>query len=147
MAHEVVFALARRRVSAFVAATLAVLVALVLIAQLTSASNPAFAGPGDTDGDGCPDMNELQPSPMSGGQRNFLNPWDYWNPTHDGLNRIDDPLLVKNQYFIDQGEPGYNPDTDRTLVGPNGWNAGPPDGKQRVDDMLYALFQYYHDCA
>jgi len=103
--------------------------------------------PTDTDGDGCPDTKEAGMNPVQGGLRDFTNPWDYWNPTHDGINRIDDPYLVKTQYFIDEGEPGYNPDTDRTWVGPNPWNLGPPNGLQRIDDMLYALNQYFHDCS
>ena len=44
-------------------------------------------------------------------------------------------------------QPGYNPDTDRTLVGPNAWNTGPPNGLQRVDDILNSVKQYFHDCA
>jgi len=105
------------------------------------------AYPTDTDGDGCPDMNEAGPSPLSGGQRNFLNEWDYFNPTHDGENRIDDVLAVRDQYFVDQGDGGYTEDTDRTLLGPNSWNTGAPNGLQRVDDILNAVKQYFHDCA
>jgi hypothetical protein len=105
------------------------------------------AYPIDTDGDGCPDMNEALPSPLSGGERNFLNPYDYFNPSHDGQNRIDDILDVVDQYYIDSGNPNYNPDTDRTLLGPNAWNLGPPNGQQRVDDILNMVYQYYHDCS
>jgi hypothetical protein len=112
--------------------------------------------PTDSDGDGCPDMNEAQPSPMAGGQRNFLNEWDYFNPTGDGLNRVDDIVAVLSQYFDDDAdanpglppyEPGYNPDTDRTLVGPQAWNLGPPNGLQRIDDIVNALNHYFHDCG
>jgi hypothetical protein len=103
--------------------------------------------PTDTDGDGCPDMNEAGPSPMSGGRRSFLNQWDYFNPTHDGENRIDDVLAVRDQYFIDSGDGGYTQDTDRTLLGPNSWNTGAPNGLQRVDDILNTVKQYFHDCS
>jgi len=145
VAHEVVFALARRRVSAFVAATLAVLVALVLIAQLTSASNPAFAGPGDTDGDGCPDTNEQNTTPGSqttGGLRDYLNQYDYFNPTNDGLNRVDDILRVVVDYGIDPGKPS----TDRSWIGPDDWDLGIGDGLHRMDDVLAIVKQYFHDC-
>jgi hypothetical protein len=112
----------------------------------------------ETDGDGCPDVNEQQMatnSEVSGGRRDRLNPNDYFNPTHDGLNRVDDILKVVDQFFIDDtdgnpGEPpyaaGYNPDTDRTALGPNAWNLGPPDGLQRSEDILHAVKQYFHDC-
>ncbi len=101
----------------------------------------------DRDGDGCTNNQELGPNQNSGGRRNFLNPWDYMNPSHDGKNRIDDVLLAVQAYFIDAGSPGYSPDTDRTMLGPNGWNLGPPNGLQRVDDILNSVHQYFHDCA
>jgi hypothetical protein len=105
---------------------------------------------GDTDGDDCIDVVEEQTglgTELSGGRRDPDNSNDYFNPSHDGQNRIDDVLEVVNQYFIDSGEPGYNPDTDRTFVGPLAWNLGPPDGLQRVDDILNQVKQYFHDCA
>ena len=112
----------------------------------------------DADGDGCPDVNEQQVAPNSevnGGRRDRLNPHDYFNPTHDGLNRVDDILKLVDQYFIDDndgnpGQPpyaaGYDPDTDRTLLGPNAWNLGPPDGLQRSQDIIHVVKQFFHDC-
>ena len=59
------------------------------------------------------------------------------------------------QYFKDDNDgnpgqppyaPGYNPDTDRTLLGPNPWNLGPPNGQQRTEDILHSVKQYFHDC-
>jgi hypothetical protein len=112
----------------------------------------------DDDNDGCPDAKELQNtigSEFSGGRRNPHNPSDYFNPTGDGQNRIDDILAVRDQYFMDDndGSPGlppydtdYNPATDRTRAGPNDWNLGPPDGLQRIDDIVNIVHQYYHDC-
>lgn len=114
------------------------------------------AAPTDTDGDGCPDESEVGGDPPAGGKRNFFNRNDYFNPTGDGLNRVDDTLAVLNQYFIDDSDgtpgqppysPGYNPQTDRTLLGPDAWNLGPPNGLQRVDDILHSVNQYFHDCA
>lgn len=104
----------------------------------------------DFDGDGCPNGKEFQiaaSSQGSGGLRNPLNEWDYFNPTGDGMNRVDDILAVVNQYFDDVGTPGYNPGTDRTPLGPNDWNLGPPNGIQRVDDILAAVKHYFHDCS
>jgi hypothetical protein len=104
----------------------------------------------DTDGDGCPDAREAQTaagSEGSGGLRNPLNGWDYFNPSHDGKNRLDDVLMVIGQYFVDAGNPAYNVDTDRTYTGPNAWNLGPPDGKERMDDVLGIVRSYFHDCS
>jgi hypothetical protein len=116
--------------------------------------------PADTDGDGCPDQKESGPDEHQGGLRNHLNLYDYFNPTHDGINRIDDILLVVHQYFQDKYLPvppnppfsnnaNYNPDTDRTLPpgAPNAWNLGPPDGLQRIDDIVNIVKQYFHDCS
>jgi hypothetical protein len=113
----------------------------------------------DTDGDGCPDADEQQTaigSETSGGRRDYLNPNDYFNPSGDGENRIDDILAVINQYFDDDDdgnpglppyEPGYNPNTDRTSLGPDQWDLGPPNGEQRIDDVLAIIYQYFHDCS
>lgn len=112
----------------------------------------------DSDGDGCPNGREIVQgfgAQNSGGNRDSKNPHDYFNPTHDGENRIDDVLAVVGQYFKDDDdgnpglppyEPGYNPDTDRTALGPNASNLGPPNGQQRLDDILAIIKQYFHDC-
>jgi hypothetical protein len=103
--------------------------------------------PADTDVDDCPDAYEATMNPMAGGMRNYSNHWDYMNPTRDGVNRLDDILMVEGQYYIDAGNPNYNAGTDRTGLGPNVWNLGPPNGLQRIDDILAMIGQYYHDCS
>ena len=102
--------------------------------------------PGDTDGDGCPDGDENGADERKGGRRNFLNPWDYFNPTHDGRIRADDILAVVKHTFQDKGMPGYNPDYDRTFYGPDPWDLGPPDGLIRVADIIAVVRQFGHDC-
>jgi subtilisin family serine protease len=117
-----------------------------------------FTPLGDTDGDGCKDEDENGPDEMFGGRRDPLNPWDYFNPTNDGQNRVDDILAVVNQYFEDEflpsppnppdtPNPNYDEKYDRTLLGPDPWNLGPPDRLQRVDDILHAVNSYFHDCG
>jgi hypothetical protein len=110
-------------------------------------TNPALA---DTDGDVCQDGAEAQTavgSELSGGRRDPLNPWDYFNPTHDGKNRSDDMLAVQQHYGLHQGSPGYSNAFDRTYIGPNVWNLGPPNGSVTSVDMLEIQMQYHHDCA
>ncbi len=110
--------------------------------------SPLCDGAFDSDGDGCFDVNEKGMDETLGGLRDFLNPWDYFNPTNDGLNRIDDVLAVVDHYFLREGEPGYEDGKyDRSYVGPNDWNLGPPDGQVLVDDILHAVKQYFHDCG
>jgi hypothetical protein len=100
----------------------------------------------DFDLDGCPDTQELSQNERDGGLRDPYNTWDYFNPTNDGENRIDDVLAVINNYR------GDNPPTtnyvDRTGVGgSNNWNVGPPNGQIRIDDVLASIYQYRHDCG
>lgn len=103
--------------------------------------------PGDTDGDRCPDGSESGPDEYQGGRRDYVNPWDYFNPTKDGENRVDDVVIVVEHYFLAEGDPGYSEDFDRSYLGPNGWNLGPPEGQVLVDDVVYALHSYFHDCG
>lgn len=112
----------------------------------------------DFDGDGCADTVELQTDPnseLSGGLRDPKNPWDYFNPTQDGQNRVDDILAVVNNYFLDVNDPKAYATVghlyDRTSI-PDvtthwPWRLGPPNGQIRVDDILHAVNSYFHDCA
>jgi hypothetical protein len=113
--------------------------------QITCAGKQAE--PFDTDGDGCSDQRENGPSETLGGRRNFLNPYDYFNPTGDKQNRMDDVLAVMAHYFTDADGPNYFWYYDRTAWGPNPWNLGPPNGQVRLDDILAIIAQYFHDCA
>jgi len=101
----------------------------------------------DTDGDGCKDGKEIGNDQTQGGKRDPTNPWDYFNPQYDGMNRIEDIVAVVTQYYIDVGHPNYTDRTDRTFIGPNLWNLGPPDGEQRIEDIVNAVNSYYHDCV
>ncbi len=102
----------------------------------------------DTDGDGCSDKSELGNTASAGGLRDPFNHWDYFNPTNDGLNRVDDILKVVGQYFKDYPAANYTRTTDRTaVIGANPWNLNKPNGQQRVDDILAAVKSYFHDCG
>lgn len=127
----------------------------LVFGAVSRASSSAGEG-SDFDGDGCADIEELGTNQALGGQRDSTNQFDYMNPTHDGMNRVDDILAVVQQYFRDDndsspGSPpyvqGYDPGVDRSLLGPNPWNLGPPNGQIRADDILHSIHSYFHDCA
>ena len=113
----------------------------------------------DQDKDGCPDTAEEQTdlgTEVLGGRRSPTNPYDYFDASHNGQVRINDVVLVLNAYYHDDNDanpglppyaPGYMADRDRTYVGPNLWNLGPPNGLQRIDDVLHEVHQYFHDCV
>lgn len=48
----------------------------------------------DYDGGGCTNGQEFGTEPNLGGRRNPLNPYDYFDPTHEGQVRVNDILLV-----------------------------------------------------
>jgi hypothetical protein len=103
----------------------------------------------DTDRDGCTNQQELGPSQGAGGQRSPSNPWDYFNPTQDGINRADDISAVVMKYGHDQGMSGdYDVKYDRTaLAGGHPWQFGPPDGLIRSLEITAAVRSYGHDCG
>lgn len=100
----------------------------------------------DTDGDVCGDGAEVGANHMAGGQRDPTDEWDYFNPTGDGRNRIDDVLKVVGQYFVDSPHPDYTTSTDRT-PGAAIWAPGPPNGQQRIDDIIAIVKSYFNDCG
>jgi hypothetical protein len=115
----------------------------------------------DADGDGCSDGRELQTaadSELSGGLRDPLNPYDYFNPTNDGTVRVDDILAVVGRYFssgdptapinqIPPAPPAYHAKFDRAPLGPNVWNLMQGNGFIGIPDILAVIGQYFHDCG
>jgi hypothetical protein len=107
----------------------------------------------ESDGDGCPDAREIvttMGSQYLGGLRDYLNPWDYFNPEKVNTpvtQTVADILRVVNQYNKNMGNPAYTNTTDRMYVGPNGWNLGAPNGTQTVEDILAAVKQFNHNCG
>jgi PKD repeat protein len=108
-------------------------------------------GAEDEDEDGCGNAAEIQTAPGSerfGGLRDPFNPWDYFNPTQDGVNRVDDVAAVVLRYGQDQGSTQYGPQYDRSqLADANPWQFGPPDGMIRVFEVTAAVRSYGHDCG
>jgi alpha-tubulin suppressor-like RCC1 family protein len=125
-------------------------------AQSTSGSVYCFGGDEygqsasyDGDGDNCRDTNEFGMNQMTGGRRDALNPYDYFNPTEDGQNRSDDITLVVDNYGEDEnvGGSSYDEKLDRTMLpGAEPWQFGAPDGTIRIFDVTAAVRSYGHDC-
>jgi hypothetical protein len=105
----------------------------------------------DTDGDGCPDVREQQVaagSETSGGKRDYLNQWDYFNPAANLTNRTKDITAVVMKYGIDFPNPLYSQRYDRTTLGGGfAWQFGPPNGTIRAQDITAAVLSYGHDCS
>ncbi|MCH8064226.1 MAG: S8 family serine peptidase [Chloroflexi bacterium] len=104
----------------------------------------------DTDGDGCTNGEEYGPDPRRGGQRNPLNPWDFYDVNGDGVvNIFDDILAVIAAAGPDTG-PAYQPELDRSPAAADTapWQQGPPDGTiDLMTDILGVVSQFGHRCA
>jgi hypothetical protein len=100
----------------------------------------------DTDGDSCSDSREKGAQASLGGARDYLNPWDFFDPTKDGRHRVNDIMAVIARFNTSAMSPDYSTDLDRTAVGPNYWNLGPPNGKIAIDDVLAITRLYGQDC-
>jgi len=117
------------------------------------------AGPLDTDGDGCPDVNEQQTAPgsqTSGGLRDYLDPNDYYDvlgfggaQTHDGVIDLANDILGVILHYSPQGQPPYDVRFDRgPTAGPNAWNMTAPDGVIDLpNDILGVILQFGHNCV
>ncbi|MGB2695843.1 MAG: flexitail domain-containing putative surface protein [Dehalococcoidia bacterium] len=118
----------------------------------------------DLDGDNCTDFRELASYAFLGGARNPKNFWDFFDtpdlnamPQRDKAISISDITRVVGRFGttgnagIDPlSKPpatGYHTAFDRTTIGPNAWNAGPPNGSITIEDILNVVHQFGHSCA
>lgn len=151
---------------------MAVLVSVAMLLLLFARLPAQITATGDSDRDGCSDVQESQTAEGSegfGGRRNPNNFWDFFD-TPDEENARDrsvntfDILRVAARFgardaggtapinrntdplSVPPPAPAYHPAFDRGPHGPNPWDLGPPDGTIRVADILAAVRQFGHDC-
>ena len=113
--------------------------------------------PGDTDGDGCSDATENGSDPPLGGDRDWLNPWDFYDvaiagslPGQDGVIDLPNDYMAVSSHFSPSGGPPYDIQYDRGTWGPGGsWkNTQGPDGVIDLpNDILGVIQQLGHSCA
>ena len=125
-------------------------------ATATATATPtATPDPTDTDGDGCSDERENGPDEKLGGQRDFLNEWDFYDvlgpggvlPT-DGFIDLPNDILGVIQHHP-AGTIGYDAQFDRgTWTGINSWNdtQGPDGVIDLPNDILGIILQFNHNC-
>ena len=111
----------------------------------------------DTDGDGCSDGREpekLNADPALGGQRDPLNPHDFYDVLGEGGGPPDQIIDLPNDIlgvilrFAPQGLPPYDVQFDRgPQIGANVWNMSAPDGVIDLpNDILGVILQFNHSC-
>jgi hypothetical protein len=120
------------------------------LSALTIQCVDALPDPGDSDGDQCTDIREAGDDAMLGGERNFLNPHDFYDVNGDqNVDLANDILGVVQHYSPTGTEPSYDVNFDRgPSTGPNAWNMTAPDGVIDLpNDILGVVQQYLHDCS
>ena len=109
------------------------------------------------DGDSCPDYKELGSDPRRGGDRDPFNPydfydvigWDYVNWVSTPPEVLIDVMDTQNKAFriwSQAGDPIFDKSKDRSKIGPDPWDLGPPDGVINWDDLNAVQGQHGHDC-
>ena len=112
--------------------------------------------PGDTDGDGCRDVRENNADPAVGGDRDWLNPWDFYDvaiaggvPGTDGVVDLSNDYLGVTAHYAPTGAPPYDVHYDRGPAAGPSWNdtTGPDGVIDLANDILGVARQIGHDCT
>ena len=103
----------------------------------------------DTDGDGCEDGRELGDDVTSGGMRDPLDPWDFYDVAGPGGGPKDGVIDLPNDILgVLSHVNAYDIRFDRgPSTGPNAWNMTAPDGVINLIDVLGVVLQFGHDCT
>jgi hypothetical protein len=102
----------------------------------------------DSDGDGCSNAEELGSNEVLGGRRDRYNPHDFFDtPVLDRSVTVGDIAQLVARFGTMVGSLNYNAAYDRTLLGPDPWDLGPPNGSVTVQDMALIVAQFGHHCA
>ena len=115
----------------------------------------------DNDNDGCSDIQEQGSTAVLGGLRDPKSFWDFFD-TPDGSNARDRAITIADigrvaARFGTTGDPagdplsppptsGYHTAFDRTPLGPELWNLGPPNGAVTIQDIGLMVAQFGHTC-
>ncbi len=100
-------------------------------------------------------MREDGSDATSGGQRDYMNPWDFydvmganWGPPDGYIDLFNDIVSVLDHYAPVGTEPEYDAFFDRgPSAGPNQWNMTAPDGRiDLFNDIAGVIAQFGHDC-
>ena len=119
---------------------------VVFCTKATKLEPTKLAWPGDTDGDGCPDVNENLGKEFAtqGGGRDWEDPYDWYDVNQDGVIDLLFDILGVINHYSPTGAPPYDIVFDRgPTTGPNAWNMTAPDGViDLLNDILGVILQY-----
>jgi hypothetical protein len=118
----------------------------------TQTSTPTTTPEPDTDGDGCTDAREGGEFPVTGGDRDRLEFWDFYDVTGDRAIDLSDTLAVLLAFGTNPGpEPNdYDPLLDRYApIADKPWRtaaAVPPHVGVDLVDAILNLQSFGHNC-
>jgi hypothetical protein len=113
----------------------------------------------DADLDGCADPQEEGANEHAGGERNPKSFWDFFDtPARDRRVTVGDIAAVVGRFgssgdanvdpmSASPAAPAYHTAFDRTLVGADPWDSGPPNGSVSVQDITLVAAQFGHTCV
>ena len=103
---------------------------------------------GDADGDGCTNAQEVGPGESSGGDRDPLNAWDFYDVTGDEFIDFGDTLLILAHFGHGHTDDALDPSLDRAV--PDGlkpWRTMPGMDGVDLTDAVNNLKSYGHACV
>jgi hypothetical protein len=105
---------------------------------------------GNQDGDACTNGRELGANPVVGGDRDPLEPWDFYDVTGDKTVDLNDALVILAAFGQSPAHPEYNSGLDRQSNDPTKpWRSAPATGNQigiDLQDALLNLQSFGHNC-
>jgi hypothetical protein len=111
----------------------------------------------DSDGDGCADGEETGPVETLGGQRDPLDPWDFFDvpvgmpPAKNKIIDLDDAFAVIAKFGAVCGDPvpeapTYDEAYDRSEPTANPWITQGPDCVVDLNEFFWSLNSFGHTC-
>lgn len=102
----------------------------------------------DSDGDGCGDVEEVGSNRLFGGDRDPLDPWDFFDVSGDQSIDLTDALLIKQKFGLGPGDPGYDAQYDRWIPDmAKPWRTASASDGIDLTDILINLQSFGHDCS
>lgn len=90
----------------------------------------------------------MNPNPVTGGDRDPVYFWDFFDVTGEAEVDLSDTLVVLGKFGVNPGDPGYDPLDDRDATdGAKPWRSSFAGDGIDLTDALVNLQQFGHTCS
>jgi len=121
---------------------------LVTVTEGATTSGTNFALALDTDDDGCADVQEAGFDPLFGGDRDPLDPWDFYDVDGTKSVTLSDTLLILEHFGHAHNTDALDPSLDRYVPDSlKPWRTAAATGGVNLQDALANLLSFGHSCA